>query len=152
MANVRGFDFPDHLHYLVEHDTWAREDADGLLTVGLTSLGGHISGDFLEFLPKPLGTIVEFNRAFGMLEMSKTLRSARTPASGSVVAINDAVKRDPLLVNREPYDAGWLARIKPSQWHEEKKSLVTGDSIAAAIERYMALHLVAEFGEALPPA
>ena len=52
MANVRGFEFPDHLFYLVEHDAWARLDQDGNVTVGITSLGAHISGEFIDFLAR----------------------------------------------------------------------------------------------------
>ncbi len=54
MPVVRGFDFPADLWYLMEQDTWARLDADGLATIGITSLGAHISGDFIEsFIAKP---------------------------------------------------------------------------------------------------
>ena len=151
MALVRGFEFPDDLFYLMEHDTWARTEPDGTLTVGLTALGAHISGDFLEFLPKPPGTVVDRERAFGMLEMSKTLRSARAPASGTIVAINEGVKREPMLVNREPYAAGWLVKMQPQDWARDAALLVTGAAIAAAALNYMTLHLVHEFSEALPP-
>src|SRR5262245_47808895 len=75
MAQVRGFEFPDDRYYLLEHDTWARLDGDGQVTVGLTSLGAHISGEFIEFMPKAIGTAIERDRSLGVLEMSKVLRS-----------------------------------------------------------------------------
>ena len=73
----------------------------------------------------------------GVLEMSKTLRSARAPVSGVLVAANDALAATPGLINRDPYGAGWLARLKPVRWDQEVKLLVTGDAIAAAFEAYM---------------
>lgn len=152
MPTLRGFPFPDDLFYLVEHDVWAREDADGALTIGLTSLGGHISGEFLDFMPKPIGTVVERDRACAALEMSKTIRSARAPASGTILEINPAVKTEPTLLNTDPYGCGWLLRIQPSDWENEKNLLITGAAIPEAVERYMSLQLVNEFGMELPPA
>jgi glycine cleavage system H protein len=92
MAKIRGFEFPDALHYLMQHDTWARLDPDGNVNVGITSFGAHISGEFIEFMAKPLGAHIEWERALGMLEMSKVIRSARSPLAGVVVEANAIVK------------------------------------------------------------
>ena len=43
--NVNGLEFPDALHYHVEHQTWARVAADGSVTVGITSMGIQPSGE-----------------------------------------------------------------------------------------------------------
>jgi glycine cleavage system H protein len=151
MPTLRGFPFPDDLFYLVEQDIWARLEKDGLITIGLTTLGAHISGDFLDFVPKPLGTRIEQDRAFAALEMSKTLRSARAPVTGTIEAINAEVKQNPSLLNSDPYQAGWLAKLKPEDWSRDAAKLVTGAAIAPAVERYMAINLVNEFGMELPP-
>ena len=149
MATVRGFEFPDHLYYLMEHDAWARLDADGCVTVGITSLGAHISGEFVEFMARSVGESIERTRALGMLEMSKVIRSMRAPVSGTLVETNDRVKREPRLINTRPYDEGWLVRLRPTAWHEDSGLLVTGVAIPAAAESYMAL-LAEEFGENPP--
>ena len=49
MTTIRGFDFPDEVFYLLEHDAWARLDVDGHATTGITSLGAHISGELLHY-------------------------------------------------------------------------------------------------------
>ncbi len=147
MAKVRGFEFPEHLHYLVEQDTWVCLQADGLATVGLTGLGCHISGEFMDFMPKPIGTEVVRDRALGLLEMSKAIRSVRAPVSGTIVATNDQVKRLPALLGNDPYGEGWLVRLKPANWEQDIKSLVSGPDTASAVERYMELSLIPEFGD-----
>ncbi len=147
MTTVRGFDFPDELYYMVEHDIWARPDADGALTVGLTTLGCHVSGEFIEFMPKPVGTEVERDRAMAVLEMSKTIRSARAPACGTIIAINDCVKRQLSLLNSDPYGDGWLLKLKPADWEQDIKNLVSGPAIVPAVERYMELYLIPAFGD-----
>src|SRR5262245_2227314 len=121
MTTIKGFGFPDNLLYMVEHDIWARLDPDDSVTVGITALGAHISGEFIEFMPKPLGTTVERARALGMLEMSKVIRSARAPVTGTLVAINDKVRATPALINSDPYGEGWLVRMRPTAWHSEMR-------------------------------
>jgi len=149
MATVRGFEFPDTLYYLMEHDTWVRLDADGNATVGITSLGAHISGEFIEFMAKPVGMAIDRDRALGMLEMSKVIRSARSPISGLILEANQKAKTEPLLINRDPYGEGWLVRMRPTAWDSESPLLVTGAGIPAVVEAYMAL-LSETFGEAPP--
>lgn len=149
MVTIRRFEFPDDRLYLIEHDTWVRLDGDGNATVGLTSLGAHISGEFIEFIAKPVGEAIERERAFGMLEMSKVLRSARAPVGGTIVAVNDAVKAVPRIINADPYGEGWLVRMRPSAWERDAQSLVAPAGLPAAVEAYMAL-LAESFGEAPP--
>ena len=147
MAKVRGFEFPDHLFYLIEQDTWICLQEDGLATVGLTALGCHISGEFMDFMPKPVGTEVQRDRALAMLEMSKTIRSVRAPVSGTIVVTNDQVKRQLALLADDPYGEGWLVRLKPANWEQDIMGLVSGSDIAPAVERYMELSLIPEFGD-----
>lgn len=142
MAVVRGFEFPDDLYYLVEQDTWIRLGLDGLAMVGITSLGCKLSGEVLAFMPKPLGMTIERDRAVGLVEISKTIRSARTPVGGVLVAANEALNDKPALINEDPYGAGWLVKLKPTNWAEDIKLLVTGNDIPKAMESYMDLNLV----------
>ena len=69
------------------------------LRIGITPLGAHISGEFIEFMPKPIGEAVDRERALGMLEMSKVIRSVRAPVAGTIVAVNEKVKTEPRLIN-----------------------------------------------------
>lgn len=149
VTRIRGFDFPDDLFYLLEHDTWARLDVDGIATIGLTPLGAHISGEFIEFLPKPAGTAIERERSLGLLEMSKVIRAVRSPIAGVIVAANDRAKTQPGLINADPYGEGWLVRLRPTAWENDSALLVIGAKIPAAVEAYMRL-LAETFGEAPP--
>jgi glycine cleavage system H protein len=151
VTRVRGFEFPADLWYLMEQDTWVRREANGLAVVGITSLGGHISGDFIEFIARPVGTAVERDRSLGALEMSKVIRSARSPVAGVIVEVNAAVRERPALINSDPYGEGWLVRLRPSSWDADVRLLVKDEAVAPAVEAYMAL-LSDSFGEDKPPA
>jgi glycine cleavage system H protein len=150
MATVGDFEFPDDLLYLLEQDTWVRLDADGNATVGITSLGAHISGAFIEFMPKPVGTRVERDRALGLLEMSKVIRSVRAPVGGLLLEANPRVTREPGLINASPYREGWLVRLQPTDWEHERSLLVTAAALPDAVRAYMAL-LSETFGVSPPP-
>jgi len=149
MATVRVFEFPDELYYLMAHDTWARLDPDGNVTVGITALGAHLSGEFIEFMPKPVGQRVERERALGLLEMSKVIRSVRAPVGGVLLESNERVKREPALINNSPYGEGWLVRLQPTDWERDCRELVTAAAIPQAAQDYMAL-LAESFGEPPP--
>ena len=139
MPIVRGFEFPDALWYLLDQDTWVRLDSSGDAVVGITALGAHISGDFMEFIPRPPGTLVEQGRSLGALEMSKVIRSSRSPIAGEILEINPDVRASPRLINDDPYGAGWLVRLRPLSWDEDVKHLVTGEAVRPAAEAYMSL-------------
>jgi glycine cleavage system H protein len=149
VTTIRGFDFPEELFYLIEHDAWVRLEADGNATTGITTLGSHISGEFIEFMAKPVGTSVDRERALGMLEMSKVIRSARSPVSGVITQINERVKADPKLINADPYGEGWLVRLRPTAWEADTRLLITGAAIPQAVDAYM--KLLAETFDQAPP-
>ena len=137
MANVRGCDFPDDYFYSVEHNVWARLEADGGVTLGATSYGCELAGEIVSCMPKRPGRQIELNRSVATLESGKWVDSMKSPISGEVVAINQAVEDDPALINREPYGAGWIVRMKPADWPSESALLVTGPAIAPAFEARM---------------
>ncbi len=129
------FEFPGGLHYLVDEDTWARLEGDGSVTVGITSVGVALSGDLYMCRPKPPGSVVGAGRGIAVVELSKSIVSVKSPASGEVVAVNEALDEHPELVNRHPYGEGWIARLRPSAWDEDRGRLLTGDAVEPAMRR-----------------
>ena len=69
-----------------------------------------------------------------MLEAAKTTQNLVAPIGGTVVERNEVVLKDPLLVNRDPYDAGWLVSIEPADWETQARQLISGGAIAAWVE------------------
>ncbi len=113
MALLRGFDFPEHLWYSTETMIWIAPEPDGLLRVGMSALGLATAGEFLVFTARPVGADITAGKAIGNVETAKTVSSVRTPIAGRIVAINDAVEADGVLISRQPYDA-WLVRLAPA--------------------------------------
>lgn len=129
---------PPELHYLIEHQTWARLDADGLATVGITAYGIVEAGEIYMCRPKPVGSSVERGRSVAVVELAKAIVSVKSPLSGVVVDANPLLADAPELVHRDPYGAGWVAKLRPTALDADLAVLVHGDAVAPAMARYVA--------------
>jgi glycine cleavage system H protein len=101
---------PEDLLYSKEHE-WVRLDGD-TATIGITDYAQGSLGDivFVE-LPKVGATIEQFGNV-GVVESVKAVSDLFTPISGEVIEINGTLDDDPAAVNREPYGAGWLIKVR----------------------------------------
>jgi glycine cleavage system H protein len=102
--------FPDDVRYTREHE-WARE-AGGVVTVGITGYATDQLGDVVFVELPEVGKKLEAGKTFGVVEAVKTVSDLYAPLAGEVVEVNAALGDDPAIVNREPYGAGWMVKIK----------------------------------------
>ena len=93
---------------------------------------------FFAFTPKAVGTTVEVGKAVGLLELSKTVVSVRSPLAGRIVEVNAAAVAKPSLISADPYGAGWLVRLATAVDLDAAR-LLSGDALAPAFETEMAL-------------
>jgi glycine cleavage system H protein len=138
MASVKNCNLPDDLYYNVESNVWARKEADGTVTIGMTAYACALAGEVVAYTPKKVGRSVELNKSAATIESGKWVGPVKTPVSGEVAAINDAVSANPKSINADPYGNGWLVRLKPSNWDGDAASLVTGAAAMSAFEAKMA--------------
>jgi len=104
--------YPEDLRYTAEHE-WARL-ANGVVTVGVTSYAAEQLGDVVFVELPEVGRAVEAMKPFGVVEAVKTVSDLFAPVSGEVIEVNGALADNPGVVNSEPYDGGWLVRIRPA--------------------------------------
>ena len=131
---------PPELHYLIEHQVWARLDDDASATVGISALGVRLSGDIYMCRPKAVGVFVEQGRAVAVVELAKSIVAVKSPVTGTVVAVNPLLADTPELVHRDPYGDGWLVRLSLSRWAEDQAQLVHGAAVAPAMRAHARLH------------
>lgn len=136
---VRGCEFPEDRFYHADYNVWVKEESAGLLRLGATSFGAALAVEFVAFLPKANGTVLEAGRAAGLLELAKAMVSVRTPLPGTIVAHNPAAVSDPALISTDPYGEGWLLRLSAGAWDAGALALVSGAAIRAAFEQAMDL-------------
>jgi glycine cleavage system H protein len=106
---------PEDLQYTAEHEWVGAADGGTALRVGITDFAQDALGDIVYVqLPDP-GAEVKAGEAFGEIESTKSVSEVYAPISGTVTARNEQLADSPELVNREPYGAGWLVEIEPSE-------------------------------------
>jgi glycine cleavage system H protein len=112
MTEISKLVLPDNVRYTNNHE-WTRKEGD-LLRVGISDYAQAQLGDivFVE-LPR-IGDIFAQYEEFGLLEAVKAISELYMPVGGEVVAINNALKKAPKLVNCDPYSDGWILDINPN--------------------------------------
>lgn len=109
--------YPEELKYNNEH-TWLRLEGDDLGRVGITYYAQEQLKEVV-FVDLPeVGTGVTHMEPFGTIESVKATNDLFSPVSGEVVEVNNALKDEPTLVNKDPYGKGWMIAIKMSDLSE----------------------------------
>ncbi|MHB1137429.1 MAG: glycine cleavage system protein GcvH [Microthrixaceae bacterium] len=103
---------PDELRYSSDHE-WIRTE-DGTVRVGITDYAQDALGDVVFVQVPEVGATVAAGDSFGEVESTKSVSEIYAPIAGTVVEINPDLEASPELVNSDPYAAGWIALIEPS--------------------------------------
>ena len=115
MANV-----PADLSYTAEHEYVKTTSDASVVQVGITDYAQGELGDVVYLdLPKA-GASFAKGAVFGTIEAVKAVSDLYCPVAGTVVESNAALEKDPGAVNREPYGAGWMIRLKVKDQGELK--------------------------------
>ncbi|HEX8819901.1 MAG TPA: glycine cleavage system protein GcvH [Archangium sp.] len=109
-------EIPQNLKYTKEHE-WARAEGTRVV-VGVTAHAQESLGDVVYVeLPK-VGSSVTAGKQFGVIESTKAVSDLYSPLSGKVVKVNDALTDSPATINSDPYGAGWIVELEPSDSKE----------------------------------
>ena len=107
---------PSDLLYSNDHE-WVKLDED-IATIGITDFAQQELGDIVYIEIETVGDYLQKEQVFGTVEAVKTVSDLFMPISGEVLEFNTALEDTPETVNNEPYDSGWIIKIKidsPSQ-------------------------------------
>ena len=138
MATVRGCNMPDDLLYDVENHIWFKEQGDGNVKLGMTTVATAMAGQLVAFTPKKVGRPVQAGKSCATVESGKWVGPAKSAAGGEIVAVNEDLVNKPSLANEDPYGAGWLIILKPEDWTAAKATLTPGTAVAGPYEAKMA--------------
>jgi len=102
---------PEDLLYTKDHE-WIQVHADGTATVGITDYAQESLGDitFVEF--PSVGESFDFGDTFGVVESVKAASDLFMPLDAEVLEVNEEVDSEPELLNGDPYEKGWLLKIR----------------------------------------
>ncbi|TNC16998.1 glycine cleavage system protein GcvH [Georgenia sp. 311] len=108
MATIR----PD-LKYTAEHE-WL-DDSDSPVRIGITTVATEALGDIVYLELPAVGTEVTAGETCGEVESTKSVSDLYAPVTGTVVEVNEEAVEDPSLVNREPFEGGWLFAVEVTE-------------------------------------
>ncbi|MGB9720948.1 MAG: glycine cleavage system protein GcvH [bacterium] len=107
MANVI-----EGLKYTRDHE-WAKIEGD-VVTTGITDYAQSELSDIVMVEPPKVGTKIKAGDAVGTIEAVKAVSDLFAPASGEVIEVNEKAVKEPAIINKDPYNEGWLYKIKIS--------------------------------------
>jgi glycine cleavage system H protein len=131
LADAASESYPEELKYHPEHD-WARIEGDEA-TFGITWYAQDALGEVVFFDPPEAGASVKANESYAEVESVKAVSDVISPLSGEVIAANEAVSETPELINEDPYDAGWLIKVRLSD-PSEVANLLDASAYKAQLE------------------
>jgi glycine cleavage system H protein len=116
---------PKDLKYTNDHE-WVRVEGD-IATVGVTDFAQGELGDIVYVEVDTLDEQLEKEEVFGTVEAVKTVSDLFMPISGEVIEFNESLETNPEKVNENPYEDGWMIKIKISNPSEIDELLSSED-------------------------
>ncbi|MGF1763403.1 glycine cleavage system protein GcvH [Aliivibrio kagoshimensis] len=112
---------------------WVLDNGDGTATVGISEHAQGLLGDVV-FVDLPeVEDEVTAAESFSLVESVKAASDIYSPISGEIVEINEELEDSPELVNEEPYEGGWIIKVKLSD-PSELEALATSEEYHAGLE------------------
>lgn len=102
---------PDNLRYTPSHE-WVRQEGDEIVA-GITAFAAEELGDVVYVQLPEVGARVSKGEAFGEIESVKAVSDLYAPISGEITGINGELDASPGAINEDPYEGGWMVRLRP---------------------------------------
>jgi len=102
---------PSELRYAASHE-WLKLLDDGTALVGITDYAQSALGDITYVQLPAVGTELVAGAGFGVVESVKAASDLYAPVGGTVVEVNPALDSAPETVNADPYEAGWMLKLR----------------------------------------
>lgn len=122
---------PSDLLYSNDHE-WVKLD-DEIATIGITDFAQRELGDIVYIEIETVGDVLEREQVFGTVEAVKTVSDLFMPLSGEVLEFNTELEDTPEAVNDEPYESGWMIKIKMDN-PDQLKNLLSADQYKKLIQ------------------
>ena len=137
------FNYPAELRYTRNHE-WARFTMEQI-EIGITDFGQNLLKQIVSIEIPEINKQIVANTQFGMITRAQTDDEFNTifeiiaPVSGRIVRINELTIGQPDLINKDPYRAGWLLRVVPSNLEREWEPLLSAHEYGVFVEEILAI-------------
>ncbi len=124
--------YPEDLKYYKEHE-WVRTEGD-VATIGISDYAQDSLGDIVYLELPEQGATVKAGETFGEIESVKSVSQLFSPVSGEVSEVNSELVNQPEMINSDPYDKGWMIKVKMADPSELDK-LMSAEEYKAFVEQ-----------------
>jgi glycine cleavage system H protein len=135
---IQGYEIPTDLYYDPEH-YWVRPEGDELV-LGMTDFAQKLAGDIVFVQLPDDGKKLKKGKKLAKVESGKWLGKIMSPVDGVLVTVNEELETQPGLINRDPYGAGWMYRIKPEDMGQIEELIHGEEAIREWMEAEIAKH------------
>ncbi|EGR0264325.1 glycine cleavage system H protein [Vibrio cholerae HE48] len=116
-----------------ESHEWVRDNGDGTVTIGISEHAQEMLGDVVFVELPEIDAEIDAGDSFSLVESVKAASDIYAPVTGVVIEVNEDLQNSPELINEEPYDSGWIVKVKMSD-PDELKDLKDAEEYLASIE------------------
>jgi glycine cleavage system H protein len=114
---------PETLKFTASHE-WVHHEG-GLVTIGISKFAVDQLTDLIVIDLPPVGKKLTAGKSFGEIESVKAVSDIYAPVGGEVVEVNSAVVADVQVLGQDPYNAGWLIKVRPDGTESELMDCAT---------------------------
>ena len=107
---------PKDLKYTKDHE-WVKIEGDTAI-IGITDFAQGELGDIVYVEVDTLEETLQKEEVFGTVEAVKTVSDLFMPLSGEILEFNESLETNPEKVNEDPYNEGWMIKMKVSNFSE----------------------------------
>ncbi len=105
----------DNTLKFAESHEWVRDNGDGTVTIGISEHAQEMLGDVVFVELPEVDAEIDAGDSFSLVESVKAASDIYAPVSGVVVEVNEELGDSPELINEEPYEGGWIVKVKMSE-------------------------------------
>ncbi len=134
MTTIEGYTFPDDLYYHKEH-AWVKLESKDTAIIGMNDFYQKSAGD-TTYIDLPFeGDEVEQGETCGKIQSAKWVGKFVAPVSGEIIEVNEELEDDCTLINKSPYDQGWIMKVKISNLEENMENLYHGEAVKTWVKK-----------------
>ena len=134
MVLIDGYNFPDNLYYHKDH-AWAKIEPNGNIRAGVNDFYQQTAGDITNIDIPFEGDEVKQGETCGRIQSAKWIGKFVSPVSGEIIKTNIELELNSSLINKSPYNKGWIMIVKPSNLDEELKNLLRGNALISWLKK-----------------
>ena len=131
--NVEGYNIPEGFYYSKEHE-WVLVKKDHAI-VGITDYAQKALHEIVYVELPAVGSKLKQMQSIGTVESVKAVSEVFTPVSGEIIGVNEKLAESPELVNRDPYNEGWIMKVRPTNLKKDLEKLMTAQQYAEYMKK-----------------